>query len=192
LVQRGAIPAADLYTLRKGELAWDPIRPALLPLQEEIVKVKSRATTRACRFLVPEDSRCDIYADRPEECRVLACWDVGDIEAFYERDRLTRGDLLGDIRELWELIQTHERRCSVALLGKWAGKWHAGERRESAGRLAEIIRFDNRLRQTVVAGGVDANLLDFLFGRPLTEWFEDQVGIRISGSVGKGPFPDGR
>jgi hypothetical protein len=42
-----------------------------------------------------------------------------------------------------------------------------------------------------VDGGVDANLLDFLFGCPLTEWFEDQFGIRISGSAEKGPFPDG-
>lgn len=192
LVSSGRIPAETLVTLRKGELAWDPIRRALLPLQDEIIKAKSKAGVKTCRFLAAPDDRCEIYSDRPQECRILTCWDVGEIEAFYEQERLTRRDLLHGFGSLWTLIQTHEARCSVALLSRWARRWHAGEREASADHLAEIIRFDSRLRRTVVDGGVDAALLDFLFGRPLTDWFEDQFGIRVSGAVEKGPFPKGR
>lgn len=185
LVECGAIPAAGLYTLRKGELAWDPIRTRLLPLQDEIIKVKSTADTDACRFLVSEENRCEIYAERPQECRILTCWDIRAIEAFYQRDRLTRRELLGNIGHLWDLIQTHEAHCSIARLARWARQWHGGERRKSIDRLADIIRFDMRLRKTIVNGGGDPDLLDFLFGRPLTELFENQFGIRVCSSADK-------
>lgn len=186
LVQRGTIPAAALVTIRKGELAWDPIRHALLPLEDEIIKIKGRKAAAACRFLAPQDRRCEIYADRPVECRALTCWDTHDIEALYRRDRLTRRDLLGDVQNWWELIRIHEDRCAFARLAKWVRARYAGERHESAGRLSEIIQFDLRMRNTALEAGVDPELLDFLFGRPLAEVFESQFGIRIHGPTGKG------
>jgi len=190
LVRRGTLPAAALYTLRKGELAWDPIRRCLQPLQEEIIKIKSRKTA-ACHFLAMQGRRCDIYADRPLECRVLTCWDVAPIEAIYARERLVRRDLLCDVEDLWEFIELHEERCAFALLARWANAWHGENRKEAGRRLAEIIGFDNRLRRTAVQRGIDPQLLDFLFGRPLAGLFEAQFGIRICSSAGKGPFLEG-
>ena len=45
--------------------------------------------------------------------------------------------------------------------------------------MLEIIRYDAEIRKLVVArGGLDPEMLDFLFGRPLTKTLEN-YGIKI-------------
>jgi hypothetical protein len=46
-------------------------------------------------------------------------------------------------------------------------------------KLGEIIRYDTEIRKLVVAdGGMDPEMLDFLFGRPLTETLQN-FGIKV-------------
>jgi Fe-S-cluster containining protein len=171
LVENGSIPATCLYTIRRGELARDDIRGSLAPLAEEIVKIKGQAGKWTCLFYDRQMRGCRIYDHRPLECRVLNCRDTGPIEEIYDKGRLTRRDLLAAVAGLWELVEDHEQHCSYAQLGEWV---HAGTlendvlRQEEA--IFEALRYDAHVRQLAVEkGGLHAELLAFVFGRPLTE-----------------------
>ena len=171
LVDRGDIPARCLFTLRKGELARDNVKNILAPLPDEIIKIKGQNGRWTCRFYDPQDCGCRIYDHRPVECRALNCRDTRRIEALYATQRLTRRDLLADIQGLWDLVEEHERRCSYSEL---AARVREGSREEGVLRqeraILETLRYDAHIRQlTVEKAGLDPEMLDFVFGRPLTE-----------------------
>jgi len=189
LVDGGNIPAQSLFTIRKGELARDNVKEILVPLAEEIIKIKGQNGRWTCRFYDPQDRGCRIYDHRPLECRVLNCRDTSRIEQVYETGRLTRKDLLAEVQGLWELIEDHEQRCSYTDL---ADRVHAGTREEGKilqeeDAILEILGYDAHIRQlTVEKAGLDAGMLDFVFGRPLTETigtFDIQL-IKKNGTYG--------
>lgn len=170
LIEKGIIPIRYLYTIRKGELVNDPIRGALLPVNSEVIKIKSKAGLSICTFLDGPEHRCRIYADRPLECRLLKCWDTAAIESIYERDRLSRRDLLAGVSGLWDLIVEHERRCSYDGLEKRVARLRQSPQKEWGGDLGEIVTYDRQIRQLVVEKGMlEPEKLDFLFGRPLDQ-----------------------
>lgn len=171
LVESGSIPATSLYTIRRGELVRDDIRGSIAPLAEEIVKIKGQAGKWTCLFYDRQDYGCRIYDDRPLECRVLNCRDTGPIEKIYDKARLTRRDLLATVAGLWELIEDHEQRCSYAKLGAWVyGGTLQNDAYKQEEAILETLRYDTHIRQLAVEkGGLDAELLAFVFGRPLAE-----------------------
>jgi hypothetical protein len=180
-VENGQIPLSDLYTIRRGELARDNIRGILQPLKTEIIKIKSRqAGSRTCRYYAEPDSSCGIYAARPVECRALQCWDTREIERIYNVGRLRRKDLLGKVEGLWDLIADHERRCSYDKLRQLTQRISIGASRPAvAETVLEVIQYDAELRRLVIErGSLDPEMLDFLFGRPLTKTV-GQFGIRL-------------
>ena len=171
LVENGSIPATCLYTIRRGEMARDDIRGSLAPLAEEIVKIKGQGGKWTCLFYDRQTRGCRIYEHRPLECRVLNCRDTGPIEKIYNKGRLTRRDLLATVAGLWDLIEEHEQRCSYAQLGAWVREGTLENdvlRQEEA--ILETLRYDAHVRQLAVEKGrLNAELLAFVFGRPLTE-----------------------
>ena len=167
-VEQGAIHTRHLYTIRKGEWATDPVQGGLIRVDGDIIKIKGRGESWACRFLDDRTGACRIYADRPLECRLLECRDTARLEQAYRRGRLSRRDLLADVKGLWELIEDHERRCDVdgirRLLERKPGRGRAGVESELAG----MVRYDAEIRRLMVAqGGLEAEMLDFLLGRPV-------------------------
>ena len=60
----------------------------------DIIKIKSRPGGRVCAFYDEATAACRVYTYRPAECRALNCRDTRDIETIYEKERLTRRDLL--------------------------------------------------------------------------------------------------
>jgi Fe-S-cluster containining protein len=167
-VEQGVIHTRHLYTLRKGEWATDPVQDGLIRVDGDIIKIKGHGSTWACRFFDDRTGACHIYADRPLECRLLECWDTVRLEQAYRRGRLSRRDLLADVKGLWELIEDHERRCDVdgvrRLLERRSGRGRAGVERELAG----MVRYDAEIRRLMVAqGGLETEMLDFLLGRPV-------------------------
>jgi Fe-S-cluster containining protein len=165
-VEQGAIHTRHLYTIRKGEWATDPVQGGRIRVDGDIIKIKGRGDSWACRFLDDRTGACHIYADRPLECRLLECRDTARLEQVYRCGRLSRRDLLADVKGLWELIEDHERRCSVdgirRLLEQRPGR--AGVESELAG----MVRYDAEIRRLMVAqGGLEAEMLDFLLGRPV-------------------------
>jgi len=185
LVDGGRIPARCLFTLRRGELARDNVKGTLAPLTREIIKIKGQAGRWACLFYDQETRECAIYEHRPLECRVLNCRDTRRIQNVYETDRLTRRDLLSTVRGLWELIQDHEAHCSYAKLHALVGEGTNGGRIIQDKTILEILRFDAHVRQlTMQKGGMDGQMLDFIFGRPLADTIKmfDVVLIKDGGT----------
>lgn len=157
-----------LVTLRRGEPAHDNVAGRLVGLDVEIVKIGGAHGAQACRFHLPDRQECAIHEMRPLECRALDCQDTRAIEAFYDKDRLCRADLVNTQSALWEIVAFHERTFSAAQAVTLARSAVSGDRlaehelsdlarREADFRLAFAQRFDNPPGE-----------MDFLFGRSLT------------------------
>jgi Fe-S-cluster containining protein len=170
LIETGVVPAACLYTIRQGELAFDNVKGCLVPVDSDIIKIRGKKDRWTCLFFDESRKACSIYADRPLECRALKCWDTREIEQMYARQRLSRRDLMSAIKGLWDIIEDHQTRCDYEKIRKLAAEMKHGPRRTARRDLLEIIRYDEEIRKLVVSRGeLDPAMLDFLFGRPLTK-----------------------
>ena len=151
-------------------MAYDNVRQCLEPADADIIKIKGKGSSWTCLYFDEARAACTIYDKRPIECRALKCWDTAELEALYTQKRLKREDLLADIEGLWDLIKDHQQRCNydtIFALVKAIDRDKPGKFRQ---KLAELIQFDHEIRKLVVSrGGLDADMLDFLFGRPLNQ-----------------------
>lgn len=183
LIESGEIPSKYLYTIRKGEMAYDNVRQCLEPVGSDIIKIKGKGNSWTCLFFDEAQAACTIYDNRPIECRALKCWDTAELEALYAQKRLKREDLLADIEGLWDLIKNHQQRCNydtILALIKAINSNQPGNARQ---KLAEIIQFDNEIRKLVVSQGeLNADMLDFLFGRPLNQTLKNfGLSVKMKG-----------
>ncbi len=172
LIEKGLIPAACLYTIRPGEPVHDNVAGRLAFAEADIIKIRGRDDAWTCCFLSEDGQSCRIYADRPEECRRMQCWDTRAIEALYRQERLSRRDLLGDVEGLWDVIAHHEERCSYHRLQALAPRLAAAteEHEQAMTAIRDMVRYDESLRQLMVEQGqARPDMLDFLLGRPLIE-----------------------
>ncbi|WDN88334.1 hypothetical protein BuS5_01302 [Desulfosarcina sp. BuS5] len=170
LVEGGIIPLKHLFTIRKGEPANDNIRRSIQPADTDIIKIKGQNNTLVCRFFNPEDNICKIYEHRALECRVLKCWDTEEIERIYSKNRLVRKDLISGVAGLWDLVEEHQRRCSYEIIQNFINRDKSDKKTDSMKGLIEIINYDMHFRHLIIdRGGVDPEMLDFLFGRPLAD-----------------------
>lgn len=170
LVKSGQIPLKDLYTIRRGELARDNVKGTLQPVASELIKIKGQGRSWTCRYYHEKSKGCTSYNDRPLECRVLNCRDTAAIEAIYNQQRLTRKDLLEEIPHLWGLVEEHEKKCGYRVLAELADRLKAGPDQAAADSLSEMVGYDGHLRALITEKGKpEPALLDFLFGRPLTD-----------------------
>ena len=168
MIEKGRIPIRYLFTIRKGEFAYDNVKERLVPVESDIVKIKGKEDTWSCIFFDEENKQCSIYRDRPLECRVLKCWDTHELEKMYARRRLTREDLISKIEGLWDLVKDHQDRCDyekiIQLINALDGPQPDRARRE----VLTTIQFDAEIRNLVLEkGGLDSKMIDFVFGRPL-------------------------
>lgn len=99
-----------LITLRKGELALNPVAGMLKAIPVELVKLKGTGRQWNCCYFDQSENRCTVYEHRPQACRVLKCWDPEELLAMVEKDTLTRLDILEDDDPLRSLIREHDRR----------------------------------------------------------------------------------
>ena len=179
LIEKGKIPSKFLYTIRKGELAHDNVKGCLKPVDSDIIKIKGKEDSWTCLFFDEIRKGCAIYKGRPQECRVLKCWDTRELEQCYANARLTRKDLVSGVKGLWDLIEDHQARCDYNKIQPLIKDLTGVKRNRARQKLLEIIRYDAEIRNLVISrGGLDADMLDFLFGRPLTETLGN-YGIKI-------------
>lgn len=173
LIDSGLIPAKHLVTFRKGEIVNDSIRGCLLPLESEMIKIKGQNRSWSCVYLDKAESACRIYEHRPLECRILKCWDTRDIEAVYSQRRLTRKVLLSGIPALWRLIEDHDLRCSPEKARELLDSKSGAAIKNT---VQEMVAYDRSIRVLVVEkAGVESDMLDFLFGRPLSEIIRGRI-----------------
>ncbi|MGD8649962.1 MAG: YkgJ family cysteine cluster protein [Desulfobacterales bacterium] len=179
LIEKGVIPSRYLYTIREGELARDNVKGCLKPVESDIIKINGKEDTWTCIFFDEVNKGCTIYDDRPLECRALKCWDTRELEQIYATARLTRKDLVSGIKGLWDLIEDHQTRCDYKKIQKLIKELSGVKPTRARQKLLEIIRYDGEIRNLVISrGGLDADMLDFLFGRPLTQTLGN-YGVKI-------------
>ena len=179
LVDKGVIPSRYLFTIRKGEFAYDNVKGCLMPVDSDIIKIKGREDTWTCVFLDEAEKECSIYNDRPLECRALKCWDTRELEQIYAGRRLTREDLISEVEGLWDLIKHHQERCNYAKIQDLIKDLDGRHRVDAQRGLAGIIRYDMEIRELVVSqAGIDRDMLEFLFGRPLSKTLKN-YGIKV-------------
>ena len=65
LIEKGQIPSRYLFTIRKGEFAYDNVKERLVPVESDIIKIKGKEDTWTCIFFDEENKQCSIYHDRP-------------------------------------------------------------------------------------------------------------------------------
>jgi Fe-S-cluster containining protein len=170
LVEDGRIPAKYLFTIRKGEPAHDNVKGNTLFAQTDIIKIKSKKGRTGCVFFNASIHGCEIYDDRPVECRALKCWDTAALEALYSKNRLIRRDLLSGVTGMWELILEHEARCSYHKVRKLVASIQKKKEGDALKDLRYVLNYDKQIRILVISKAqANADLINFLFGHPLSE-----------------------
>jgi hypothetical protein len=168
LIESGKISCKSLVTIREGEPAFDNVRNRVVSSVSDIIKIRSENHSRSCIFLGDKNEACEIYNNRPVECKALQCWDTTAIENLYDRDRLTRKDLLFETKNIWDLIIDHQKRCSYNRIRRLLdnGNTRVKSKIEEVRFLA---RYEAHLRSLLSEkGGMDPDMMDFLFGQPLS------------------------
>ena len=185
LIVEGLIHTRHLFTIRQGEMVHDNVRNVAMPSAGEMIKIKGVGGSWQCTFFEEKDKTCRIYAHRPEECRILKCWDPSELSAMYNKNRLTRRDLLSEIAGLWDLVIDHERQCSYAGLKHSLNDLGGSFEQTAIKTVISMVRYDQEVRRLVVSqGGVEPDMTDFLFGRPLEQTIE-MFGYGIREKEGK-------
>ena len=101
---------------------------------------------------------------------MLKCWDTCDIEANYDKNRLTRRAFLAGVEGLWDLIEDHEGRCAYSRIRPLVNAVAGENRIKAADEILEMVKYDKHLRLLVTEkAGMDPEMTDFFFGRALTE-----------------------
>ena len=173
LIEKGIILTKYLFTIRAGEPAYDNVKEKILPAVTDIIKIKGKKGSWACVFYNEKEKRCMIYDNRPVECKALKCWDTQEIRRIYSKNRLIRKDLIFKVKGLWDLVKDHQSRCSYEKIKRFAETINYGvkncEKKEATQSILDMIKYDHHIRLVVVEKiRLDSDILDFLFGRPLT------------------------
>lgn len=182
LVQNSKLPISSLITIRKGELAHNPLVNRVQPVENELVKIIGTGRAWDCCYY-DNDSGCTIYDSRPESCRVLECWNTGKSQELIEHDTLSRLDILGEDHPLVPVIRQHEKVCSCEGLGYIRDNYNSLSVQRKT-EVEKLVRADLRFRERVI-NDYELKLSDelFYFGRPFFQLLQP-LGVRVSESQG--------
>jgi len=161
LITSGHIAKNQLITYRKGEWMYDNVAETLIQLDQEIIKP---AMKKYCIFYRHETRSCIIYNNRPLECQVQLCSDPAPLTKMYQKDRLTRQNILSPESPLLELIEYHEKNCSLRDLPQSSKGLTNSIKKE----LKKMIQFEYHFRYTLYQQtGLQQSDMFFLLGRPI-------------------------
>jgi Fe-S-cluster containining protein len=172
-----------LVTLRKGEMAYDPVTKRLERIQKEFIKVSGKDEDWSCIFFREKDSSCEIYKHRFIECRLLKCWDPSDLINIIGKDTLSRADLINPQDPILEVIETHELKCPCDELCRLISLIKRGkDRKKSLASLSELVKRDISIRDYAKNElGLKTKFELFIFGRRFTDILKTHgISIRHS------------
>jgi Fe-S-cluster containining protein len=157
----------DLFCVRRGELAQDPRRGEVWPVDHDLIKIRGRHPSWACVFYA-EHAECAIYDSRPAECRALSCDDPRALFAVMDTPYLSRWDLVDRACALGGCIAEHEALFPVAPALALAQTWKAGADGAILAELTDMVRREWYFRRafTERVRIADEDAWPF-FGRPL-------------------------
>jgi Fe-S-cluster containining protein len=169
LLQAGLLNLDDLITVRRGELAFQPLADRPEPVLNEFLKMKGQNGTWCCAFYDQTTKGCLRYAHRPMACGLLDCTNTGPLLAIAGQNLLTRFDCITPDDPMLLLVHEHERLCPCPDLATINQDLNQGD--NPANLLAELeaaVHSDLAFRSPVAADfqlSLDREL--FYFGRPL-------------------------
>ncbi|MFO7749529.1 MAG: YkgJ family cysteine cluster protein [Desulfobacteraceae bacterium] len=178
LIAQGALSLDHLITIRKNELAFDPVKNAVEPVKEELVKISGVKGTWACRFYNTPSHGCTVYEVRPQACRVLQCWDTEAILALSGRELLSRSDILENTPSLKETVAQHEACYPCPDMEMIARKGPRSSRKVVTSLEALITGELAHRSAAVNAHNMTVSMEMFCFGRPLFQLFQ-ALGCQI-------------
>jgi len=111
LLRSGRLRPEDLITVRRGELAFQPLAVSPEPVAHEFLKLTGQNGSWQCAFYDEATKGCGRYDHRPMACALLDCTDTGPLLDIAGQDLLTRFDCIGDDDPLLPLVREHEKLC---------------------------------------------------------------------------------
>jgi Fe-S-cluster containining protein len=170
LIRKKILVPEDLVVLRKGEPAMDSILGKPVLLEKELIKIKGKIPgSWTCLFHDSKTSLCLIHKNRPVQCQNLECWNPGKLIEFYNKNTLSRQDLLNKGSALEEIIVIHEEKCSsVSFMELLKIKIYSSVNNDH--EINKMISFDIEFRKIFQEKtNISNQCLDYYFGRPLNE-----------------------
>jgi Fe-S-cluster containining protein len=148
-------------------------------LEREMIKIKGQGQAWSCLFYDKERSICTIYEDRPRECRALKCWDLRHLKEVMGTPLLQRKDLIDPGDGILKIIDAHEERCSYTALESKVKQLQKADAEKAVEKILDTLQYDDYMRPFVVEKlSIDQDVMDFLFGRPLTKTIH-MFGLRV-------------
>lgn len=182
LIKSGKLPISSLITIRKGELAHNPLTGKVQAVKNELVKLLGKGRQWDCCYF-DDKHGCTIYEYRPIACRILECWDTNNILEIVEKDTLSRRDILGRDHSFVPIIDEHEKICPCKGLETIRDNYQhlSNERKRD---ITQLVREDLLFRSRVIQD-FDLKLQEelFYFGRPFFQLLQP-FGTRIFESEG--------
>jgi Fe-S-cluster containining protein len=181
----GHIGHKHLATIRKGELARNPVNDLLEPVHQELIKVRGKGDDWTCCFYNEKESSCAVYEHRLLECRLLKCWDPSDLLSVIGRDTIVRADIINPDDPIVDIIKTHELECPYDEIENSIDNiLREKDKAQNLERLTQIVNKDLSMRQYALSElGLDKDFELFIFGRPLFKILSDR-GLPFRGTDG--------
>jgi len=169
LLQSGQLTQEDLVTVRRGELALQPMAQTPEPVSSEFLKVSGKNGSWCCLFYNEAEKGCSRYGQRPVACGLLDCTNTGPLLAIAGKDLLTRFDCIATDDPLLPVVHEYEALCPCPALGEIARERQLGSLTpERLEELSQLVQQDLAFRGRVTARfclSLGQEL--FYFGRPL-------------------------
>jgi Fe-S-cluster containining protein len=182
-----------LITIRKDELAFNPLHVKVEPTPRELIKVTGKGKDWSCYFYDEKGSACTIYEHRFLECRLLKCWDTSDLVSIIGKDTITRADIINPDDPILFVIETHERECPYLEINNLIITLpQETDKSKYLAKLTEFVRKDLAIRSYALSElGLKAEFESFIFGRPLFKILNAcGISVRISQDVLKRYSPE--
>lgn len=181
LVRTGKLPLDDLITIRRGELAYNPVSGRVEPVAAELVKIRGIGDDWCCCYYNAASKGCSVYENRPMACGVLKCWQPEETLALVGKDLLNRLDILEKTDPLRAVVVEYEQLCPTLDIEKTRERLSA----QDAGFTTSVqrqVNADLAFRDRVVrAWNLPLTRELFLFARPLFQLLQ-AVGCVFSSS----------
>lgn len=185
LVRSGMLSREHLATVRKGELAYQPLAERPTPVRREFLKLRGRDGSWTCLFYDEAGRACTIYDHRPVACGLLDCTAPEALLAITGRDLLSRFDCMTEDDLLLPLVRQHEETCPCPdMAGLQADLLAASERDLLFEKLTRQVNLDLEFRnQAAEVRKISVAEEVFYFGRPLFQLLIP-LGIQVRESSG--------
>lgn len=169
ILRAGHIGHKHLVTIRKGELARNPVNDLLEPVHQELIKVRGKGDDWTCCFYDEKESSCSVYEHRLLECRLLKCWDPSELLSVIGRNTIIRADIINPDDPIIEVIETHERECPYDEIESSIDSiLRERDKSKNLEKLTQLVNKDLSIRYYALSElGLNKDFELFIFGRPL-------------------------